>query len=68
MKKLILTFIWVLFIPSVLADYRMMGYGMMSSFGFGLYSIVWFIIVSFVFSVVFWSTYKLIIKNKKQRK
>lgn len=69
MKKIILLGIMVLIIPSVLADYgHMMEYGMSSSIGMELYGIVWFVIVAFVFSLIFWSTYKLIAKDNKARR
>ena len=58
----------VLLIPSVLADYGMMGYGATSNIGMAFYGILWFIIISFVFSVIFWLTYKWIVDEKKQKK
>ena len=68
MKKIVLLGIMWLIIPSVLADYRrMMGYGMMGSYGIGLYGLFWFIIIAFVFSLIFWLMYKLIVKDRKRK-
>jgi len=58
-------------IPSVLADYGPMmgpGYGMGGSIGIGLYGVIWFILITFIFSVIFWSTYKWILKSKIKRR
>lgn len=69
MKKIALFGIIAFIIPSGLADYgHMMEYGMSSSIGMGLYEIGWFVIATFVFSVIFWSTYKLIAKDNKTRR
>lgn len=71
MKKTILFGISTLMIPSVLADYGPMmdsGYGMGGSIGMGLYGIIWFILITFIFSVIFWSTYKWILKSKTKRR
>lgn len=56
-------------VPSALADYGdMMGDGMMGGVGMGLYGILWLTLAAFLFSVIFWYTYKLIIKNKMRGK
>ncbi|MEK6886341.1 MAG: hypothetical protein AABW88_00765 [Nanoarchaeota archaeon] len=53
----------------------MMGYGqgnnavgssMMGGLGFGPFGIVWFAIISFVFSIVFWLTYRWLVGNKRR--
>lgn len=68
MKKIILLLIMALIVPSVLADYgNMMGSGMMGGVGIGLYGVVWFVLVTFLFSIIFWSTYKWIVKVKKAK-
>ena len=65
MKKIALFGIIALIIPSALADYGpMMGYGYGMTGGIGIFGIIWFLIATFIFSVVFWSTYKWIIKSK----
>jgi hypothetical protein len=67
MKKIALFGIIALIMPSVLADYGHMmgyGYGMGTNIGIGIFGFVWFLIATFIFSVVFWSTYKWIIKSK----
>ena len=43
--------------------YGMMGWGWMS-----LWGLFWLILVSFVFSVIFWLCYKWIVKNKKTKR
>ncbi len=74
MKKTILLWIMALTIPIVLADYDgMMGYGMMGNYGYGgiimgLLGIVWFALAAFVFSAIFWSTYKWIMKSNKTKR
>jgi len=68
MKKITLLGIIALAIPSVLADYGHMmgyGYGMGSSIGV-IYGIVWFALAVFIFSIIFWSTYKWIVKEEKK--
>ncbi len=68
MRKTIISLIATLMIPSVLADNGSeCGYGMMGS-GMGFYGILWWILVAFVFAIIFWSTYKWIIGNKKKTK
>lgn len=71
MKKTILLTTIALITPSVLADTDMMGdYGMMSgNMGWmmgGAYSLIYFVIISFLFSIIFWWTYKWIVKGKKR--
>lgn len=47
------------------------GYGMMGAggwFGWGLLWLVYFAIASLIFSLIFWYTYKLMIKEKKKRR
>ena len=67
MKKILLFGILVWAIPSVLADYGpMMGYGMMGGTGMWFYGSIWFVLVTFLFSIIFWSTYRWIIKGQKQ--
>lgn len=51
------------------ADTDMMGYGIMGGTGMALgsiYGLVWFALAVFVFSAIFWSTYKWLIKGKKK--
>lgn len=70
MKKIALFGIMALAIPLVLADYggmMGMGYGMMGNIGVGLYGIVWFALAVFIFSLIFWSTYKWIVKEKESK-
>jgi len=67
MKRIILFWVLILSIPFVLADYgHMGGYGMMGGIGVGLYGIVWFVLAMFIFSIIFWSTYRWIIKDAKK--
>ena len=73
MKKSILlwlSILAILAIPSVFADYGMMGYGMMGGgwFSWGLLWLVYLALATFVFSVIFWGTYKWLIKNKREEK
>ncbi len=73
MKKIALLGMVALAIPLVLADYGGMmgygsGYGMMGVFGMGLYSLLWLVIAAFVFSWIFWSTYKWMLKEKQHKK
>ena len=69
MKKIIFGAISILLLPSVLADYEhMMGYGMTNGIGLGIYGFIWIILAAFIFSTIFWSTYKWIIKEKKGKK
>lgn len=39
---------------------------MMGNIGIGLYGIVWFALAVFVFSLIFWSAYKWIVKEKNK--
>ena len=76
MKKLSYLLSGALAVPSVMADFSsgcsMMGfngnYRMMGNFGMGLYGLVWAGLVAFVFALVFWSTYKWLMGNKKNRR
>ncbi|MDP2907608.1 MAG: hypothetical protein Q8O03_06720 [Nanoarchaeota archaeon] len=80
MNKLVLALTALLALPSVLADYGMMdgfrnmmgsGYGMMGAGSWmmgGFFGLIYFAILSFVFSVVFWWTYKWLVKEKKTKK
>lgn len=68
MRKLILLITTLLTIPAALADgWDMMGgYGMMG-WGVGSFiGLVYFAIFSFVFSAIFWWTYKWLAKEKKK--
>lgn len=68
-RKMLLVFMGALIIPSVLADYGHMmgyGYGMGSGILMGLYGIVWLALAVFIFSIIFWSTYKWIVKEEKK--
>lgn len=65
MKKLMYLMTLLLFIPIVLADYGMMGGSGMMGTGMGFYWLIYFVIFSFVFSVIFWWTRGLFLKNKK---
>jgi hypothetical protein len=70
MKKITLLGIIALIIPFASADYgNMMGYGMMgySNPWFGLFGVIWFVLIAFVFSWIFWYTYKtIVLKNSKK--
>ncbi len=46
---------------------NMMGYGMNYGMGYGFFGIFGFIIIAIIFSVIFWGTYKLIIKNNNKK-
>lgn len=55
--------------------YGMMGYkgayGMMGSYGFFWMSLLWLLwiaLAAFIFGIIFWWTYKLIIKEQKSKK
>ena len=67
MKKISLLLAAALTVPYVIADYGMMGYGM-GSRGMWFYGTLWFAIAVFVFSLIFWGTYKLIMQDKKHKK
>ena len=67
MKKIILLVTAILVAPFILADYgHMEGYGMMGGVGIGLYGIISFVLATFIFSIIFWSTYKWITKDTKK--
>jgi len=73
MKKIALLGMIALGIPSVLADYGSMigygtGYGMMGGLGVGLFGLLWIVLAAFIFSIIFWSTYKWIAKENKNKK
>jgi hypothetical protein len=56
--------------PLTLGAYGMMGYGGTGGgIGvlWGLLGTVWFAIAVFVFSVIFWITYKWIVKNEMKK-
>jgi hypothetical protein len=51
----------------VSADSDMMGSGMMSGMyglGMGFLGLVYFAVFAFIFSLIFWYTYKLIVKKR----
>ena len=72
MKKLILFGFIILTSTSVFAD--MMGnvgfgdgYGMMYGsgvFGMGLFGLIYLVLISFIFSVIFWLTYNWLVKKR----
>ncbi|MBU0629145.1 MAG: hypothetical protein KKC75_08210 [Nanoarchaeota archaeon] len=75
MKKTILASIGALTasLPLALADYGgMMGYGsgysMMGGLGTGLFGLLWVVLAAFIFSIIFWSTYKWIAKEEKNKR
>ena len=74
MRKMILSWVIVLLMPLVLADYEGMmdntGYGMMGSYGgwFGLIGILWLALAAFVVSAIFWLTYNWLVKGTKKEK
>ena len=73
MNKLVLALTTLLALPSVLADtydvtgwtHRMMGGGGSWMVG-GFFGLICYAILSFVFCVIFWWTYKWIVKEKKK--
>ena len=66
MRKMIFLSIMTLMSPSALAQYNMMGgNGMMSGYGGGLTWLLYFAILSFVFSVIFWLTYNWLSGKKR---
>lgn len=70
MKKTIATLLSVAaIIPAVLADMgQMMGYGMIGSagtFGMSLLGVLYFVLMAFVFSAIFWGTHNWLVKKKK---
>jgi hypothetical protein len=74
MKKLVLIPAFLVMLSAVVsADYGMMGdygaYGMMGAggVGMGLLGLLWLVIGAFIFSVIFWSTYNWLVKEKKRR-
>ena len=54
-----------LFLLSIVLGFFGFGYGMMGGIGMGLYGVIWFAIAAFVFSVIFWLTYRWIVKGNK---
>jgi len=73
MNKSVVAFLFLFLLPLVSADCGMMGsmytqYGWMGGVGMGILGIIWLIIAAFVFSAIFWITYKWIIKPKEMRK
>jgi len=79
MKKLSYLISGALALPTVMADLGtgcfgdgMMGwygnYGMMGGVGFGLYHLLWVSLIAFVFALVFWSTYKWLMSDKKGKR
>ena len=67
-KKFVLwTYITLIFSSIVMADTNS-GFGMMGmgTFGFSLIGIIYFALISFVFSLIFWYTYVLVVKNKEK--
>lgn len=72
-KTILIPIVLVALSNMVLADYGMMGPGMMGGYGYmGLVGIVYFGLAMFIFSVIFWYTYKLIIvdqaKGRKRKR
>lgn len=72
MKKILFLLMAVLTAPLALADYgHMMECKVTSNVGAGLYplyGVVWFAVVAFISSLIFWGIYKLIVKEKPKRK
>ena len=73
MNKSVFAFLFLFLIPLVSADCGMMGwmytqYGWMGGAAFGIFGIICMIVATFVFSAIFWITYKWIIKPKEMRK
>lgn len=68
MKKMLFLLMAVLTTPLALADYgHMMGCEVAGTGIYPIYGVVWFTIVAFVFSVIFWSMYKFLIKEKPNK-
>lgn len=71
MRKIITTILSATFIPAVLADggYGMMGYKMgPHMYGTGVYSAIYLVLASLIFSMIFWITYIWLVKGQKNKK
>ncbi|MFH1836390.1 MAG: hypothetical protein ABH851_09405 [Methanobacteriota archaeon] len=74
MKKIILVLISLIALTFFVSangddDYMMEGYGMMGgmgSFGVGLIALIYLAVAAFIVSVIFWWTYKLIVKKDEK--
>lgn len=72
MKKIIFLVVLVIMSSLVFADYGdMMGYGMMGgigTFGMSLIGVLYFALISFIFSAIFWGTHNWLVKGKKGKR
>jgi hypothetical protein len=65
MKK-ILPLLLIAAIPSAIAEgYMMQGYGMMG-YGGSLVGVIYFVLLAFVFSIIFWGTHNWLCCKKKK--
>lgn len=67
MKKMIHALVALMTLPAAFADYGMMDGGMMGYGGMWVYWLVWFPLAVFLFSIIFWATYKWIVKGDKKK-
>jgi len=61
MKKISLILASIMAFPLVAEDY-----GMMGSYSWGLLGLVYFVLATLIFSIIFWLTHNWLVKGKKK--